>query len=405
MVIILDFKVTLALNAKLQYLVVVIPIAYLMFGDFERNRNGTPIVSFCGGVLWIFGFTGVYWGKIVQYHTDGALPLIWPLIVLTLGNVRKGTDEDLEKGMTFLAILVNIILLEGVIARYLKSASLFSFSHEKAFLAYFAIAVAIRFKKRQVLIFSIILLAINFVLYPSGTYIIVGLAGVVSYLISTNSKSIVPSFIFSAVSIFYLYSSTFEIATSLPLADKFYSAVGRTNNIGYRKYLIDQVTLQVREHLLLGNSFHDSVLVETFGGFLPVHNDFITVLLGGGVISLILYLSIYLFTNIYAIRAIVRSEESPSRNSLICFLVLINCYFFCSAANPISMKPQNGMILATAIYSVKVILSSNENLQKSRQRHSGNPVAFARNSVHRIANNRSQQKNQKNFPWTQNLPN
>jgi O-antigen ligase len=141
--------------------------------------------------------------------------------------------------------------------------------------------------------------------------------------------------------------------------DSAYKVLGRTNNIGYREYLINQVKHQISENFWFGSFFRRSVLVDTAAANLPVHNDFVTITLGGGIISLILYLSIYVVTNYNLLTRLSKILDDDSRKALICLSVLVNCYFFCASANPISMKPQNGMIVMSAIYSIKVMLSSN----------------------------------------------
>ena len=353
-----DFTSKIAQNPKLQYLIVVVPLIFMLSGEFERKQFGKmKIVSILGSLLWFIGMSGTYWGKIVEVRTDGALPLIWPLLILGFGTYKSESNENIERGMIGIGYLATIISFEGVIARLYYPIATFNFSHEKAFLIIFSIAVGFTYKNYIMVILSSVSLILNFITYPALTYI---LCGLVAFLVSRmlrSKVSIVGFYIFQIVSIYFIYYSTFKISKPSGLLNSIYKSLNRDNNVGYREFLIKQVEHQISQHLFFGSLFRRSVLIETPDANLPVHNDFVTVTLGGGIFCLVLYLGIYFGTNYNIFQSLKTQQNLETRKALVCLAILVNGYFFCSAANPISMKAQNGMILTTTIYAIKYLIN------------------------------------------------
>jgi O-antigen ligase len=363
--IIVDVNAILARDAKTQYIVVVLPILFMLTRDFERNQKiGFWVLTLLAGFLWIFGMSGVYWGKIVERQTDGALPLIWPLAVLMFANFRPENNVSIERGVNLLAHLANLMSFEGVIARLFIPDSLFNFSHEKAFLVVFSIWVGVLFNNKKVLITSAVLFLANFWAYPALTYVL-AISGALFFVMASRDRFSMPRFlVFQLGSIFYLYYSTLRIGDPLAILDSTYRLLNRDNNVEYRQFLINQVTNAVLQSPFYGSGFRRSVLVSTGSSALPIHNDFVTISLGGGIFSLVVYLCIYIIINYLIFKNIHTIDDPMRKKAIICLGALINAYFFCSTANPISMKPQNGMILIAAIFSVRVML--NESIKRQR---------------------------------------
>jgi hypothetical protein len=358
---ILDYSARFSVHPKLQYVIVVVPISYILLSNFERNqRDRLSSLCFISGFLWFFGMSGIYWGKIVERNTDGALPLIWPLAVLMFATYQIESNVDVKKGMVLLAHLSNIVALEGITARSIGISSTFNYSHEKAYLIFFAISVGVMFRKTIITLTGVLLLVGNFLVYPALTYLLCGISAIAVIRAFSGQYKVIRFCVFQVIAIAFLYYSTFQISQPGSILDKSYQVLNRKNNVGYREFLIEQVKNQISENIWFGSGFRRSVLVQTDGVNLPVHNDFVTVILGGGIVAFFLYISIYVITNHSVFSRINQILDYDSRQALICLTVLLNSYFFCSSANPISMKTQNGMILMSAIYSIKVILSSNE---------------------------------------------
>lgn len=356
---IIDFRASLAMNPKLQYLIVVIPLAFLLTSHFDtRLTSHFRIISVFATCLWLFGMCGIYWGKIVERSTDGALPLIWPLAVLMFASPKPDIEDNVAKGMTILGHLCNVIALECLWARKFDSIALFNFSHEKSFLVFFAMYIGILFKRRIMVFLSVILLIFNFLLYPALTYLLCGVSALVIYGLLHRKANKIRFCAYSIGCLSFLYYSTFLIAQPIPILDTFYNFLNRSNNTIYREYLISQVIHQIRENPYFGKFFRGSVLVVGETVNLPVHNDFLTVVLGGGIFCGVLYLGIFLGTNYKVFNLMHQILDKNEKNAIICFCILLNGYFFCSIINPISMKTQNGMILFAAVYSIKSLIRS-----------------------------------------------
>ena len=356
---IIDFNAKIATHPKLQYIIVVIPLCYILLSQFEKNiQSAFWLVSVFASVLWIFGMSGVYWGKIVERNTDGALPLIWPMAILMFGTMRPNSNEDTTKGLILLARLANLISFESIIARLFFPSSLYNFSHEKAYLIFFSLFIGLRLQKKSIVYLTVILLIANFIAYPALTYAICGLSALIVHFSLRKNFGFKRLLVFQFISLFFLYTSTFRLSNSNTILDAPYKFLNRINNVGYRDYLIRQVVTQISEQPYFGSLFRRSVLIEGVGRSLPVHNDFVTVVLGGGIFSLLLYLGLYIITNYKVFTLLPRVIDKQKINAIVCLTILVNSYFFCSIANPVSMKPQNGMVLCAAIYSIKMIFDS-----------------------------------------------
>ena len=322
-------------------------------------------VSISASTLWVIGMSGTYWGKIVEMRTDGALPLIWPLIILAFGNFKPSEDESIEKGMLLIAYLASIISFEGILARLFYPPAVFNFSHEKAYLIIFSIAVGIIYKKIFFTQLSIALLALNFLTYPALTYVLCGLVAVTVHQMLKKQNNTLRLLILQIFSFLFLYYSTIRISKETGILDSIYKSLNRDNNVGYREFLIRTVEHQIFQSPYFGSLFRRSVLIETPGANLPVHNDFVTVTLGGGVFCLLLYLFIYVGTNYNVFKFFKTQQNIELKKAILCLAILVNGYFFCSGANPLSMKAQNGMALTTTIYAIKYLTSKSIRNQAS----------------------------------------
>ena len=357
---IIDFNAFLAMNPKLQYLIVVIPIAFLLTSKFDtRSVSHFHIVSILATLLWLFGMSGIYWGKIIERNTDGALPLIWPLAVLMFASPKLEKEENTARGMITLGHLSNVIALECICARLFNPNGVFNFSHEKSFLVFFAVSIGILFRRPLMVWISLILLTLNFLLYPALTYVLCCVSALLIYGLLKHKVSKLRFYAYSIGCLAFLYYSTFQITQPIPILDLSYNLLNRSNNTSYREYLIRSVLHQINENIYFGKSFRGSVLVVGELVNLPVHNDFLTVILGGGVFCGILYLGVYVGTNYNVFTLLNQFNDKNEKNAIVCLTILINGYFFSSIVNPISMKPQNGMILFAAVYSIKCLIRSN----------------------------------------------
>jgi hypothetical protein len=260
--------------------------------------------------------------------------------------------------MLLIAYLASVISLEGIIARLYYPPAVFNFSHEKAFLIIFSVAVGFIYKKNFLIFISLIFLVFNFLTYPALTYVLCAIVAIVIHRMLKKQNNILKYFILQSASIYFLYYSTIRISKGTGFLDSIYKSLNRDNNVGYREFLIKTVEHQIIQSPYFGSLFRRSVLVETPGANLPVHNDFVTVTLGGGIFCLLLYIGIYFGTNYNIFKFFRIDHDMEIKKALLCFAILVNGYFFCSGANPISMKAQNGMILTTSIYAIKYLTSN-----------------------------------------------
>jgi hypothetical protein len=205
---IIDFNVKIATHPKLQYIIVVIPICYILLSQFKKNIQSTFwLASVFASVLWIFGMSGVYWGKIIERNTDGALPLIWPMAILMFGAMTPNSNEDTTKGLILLARLANLISFESVIARLFFPSSLYSFSHEKAYLIFFSLFIGLRVKRKSIVYLTVILLIANFIVYPALTYALCGLSAFIVNFSLRKNFGLKRLLVFQISSLFFLYNS------------------------------------------------------------------------------------------------------------------------------------------------------------------------------------------------------
>jgi hypothetical protein len=189
--------------------------------------------------------------------------------------------------------------------------------------------------------------------YPAGTYLVAFFAGLITLLIVKNGTLQRVRILLIPVALWLTYFASFNLTKVAESANGFYSSVGRTSNVAYRQFLIDQFKNRLLESPWVGSGFTRSVLVPTDISFLPLHNDFFTIAIGGGYISVAIFLSVILLSNGLVLKA-VRSGILPPQDYkiLLCLLCSLNSYVAVSLVNPISMKAHNTLIFAGLLYAI-----------------------------------------------------
>lgn len=361
----IDLNAWIAFSAKLQYMVVIVTAMYVLT---RKKEDYCRKYQFIGGQvimisLFIWGFVGIYYGKIILYLTNGPLPLIFPLVIACLPSLKTQSGNSYKKESRLIAILCILINWEVVLAQtlILGSESRFIFSHEKAFLQVLGFAAAVYSGSKRILFIQCLSSVLAMITYPAGTYVLAFLVGLLTFVISKSRSLRTMRLLMLPPVIWFFSFVSFNLTGVSVLANGFYNSVGRTNNVAYREYLIEQFKLLLDKSPWTGTGFTGSVLVQTQSSFLPLHNDFFTIAIAGGYLAVAMYLSTIFLANGMILRTInLESVPPPQHKLLVMLLCSLNSYVVVSLVNPISMKAHNTVIFASllyAIYSIKKSIS------------------------------------------------
>lgn len=343
----------LANAGKIQYLV---PLMVFCTVIFSRNTDKWNVGAITQGriitikklvfLLVIYTGAGTLVGKLYSGTISGALTyFVSGTILLTYVTTNRNATniQTISTQLSKICLLISIETLLSFL-HILPSDALIHFNHERNFIIVLGIGTAI-VSRNRILIFSSIIIFIGiFVVYPAGTYILAGLACLLTLTYVRIKKSKLNDFLFGSGFIIYIYIASFRIATFSETSINAQNFLGKSNNLFYRKLLIDKIQDRILEKPFFGDFFTKDLLVNvSYGTVLPIHNDYLSLMLGGGFLCILMLLSIIFWVN-YTVKIGTVIRDSQSSLAIV-FLCTFNAIFVTCAVNPILSKPVNTCLL------------------------------------------------------------
>jgi hypothetical protein len=335
--------------------------------------NGTTSVFSFSRKLFLFtlpliiiSISGSLYGRVNDGEMTGALPLAIPMLILLMKIPRIRANSNLIAGTKAIVFLCSLISVETIFVRLdlLPDKSVLVFSHEKSFVITLGLLLSIAIKSKILISLNALLILISFALYPAATLPIGFLVAFGTYFVANRRKN---SFLRVMMLVSYflvVFASIFSSKIIFSLSSSYFTLVGKANNSQYRTSLINAALIEIEKNPVFGTFFRGSATVQAtvLGNKtyqLPVHNDYITLALCGGIFFLLLFLSIPIYINLKIFRLISSLQNiSIQRRILIAFLASINVAFASSFANPILINPANSTILYCLIACVISLISS-----------------------------------------------
>ena len=349
-----DFRGTLAASGPARYLVVTSAFAILAAGAvgqprilrFPLTASGMAALTLCvwgsiGSILarTVFGARTSALALCAAAGLAALLPIVGPRIDARRCRVLLVIVALACSAYTFLAGLSAHGLVPGV-------TNLALFSHEESYLLVLAAAAAVALRWSVLLAALLASDVVIFLHYPAATYLLT----VVAAALTVGAIRLrIGRRIGLALGLLGLTLLVAGIMLRQDILDRYFSAVHKGNNTGFREVLWATTIQHWRPHPLLGSSFvgEGDLTFHVNGQYItdPSHSDYLQYLALGGVLALGLFV---LWAATVMVRAIsvCRSAQGHEPVQLVGVLALgFATMLVTSAVNPVSARPTGAAAL------------------------------------------------------------
>jgi hypothetical protein len=300
--------------------------------------------------LFAYGLVGTFYGRLVLGTANGSLPLIGPLLIVCLPPVRDwGAVPQWRLGLRVLSAACAVFAVLSGLARMgvLPATQIDVLNHEKAFLVVLGIAAAIAARDRLLLVGSGAASMFAFLQYPAATYllaliVVLGTLVLVRWAPRPGIRAVLGVATMAATAVAVLH-----IDYLIHLTSSYFALVGKIDNGNTREGLY-RAALAGFDSPLFGSLFTgDITVVGNLSGehvVVPVHNDYLSVSLGGGLVAGALLLGLFLFANGLVLRSLPAMEDQFQRRAVVALLGAVNAAGVSAFANPIFMNPGSSAV-------------------------------------------------------------
>jgi hypothetical protein len=156
---------------------------------------------------------------------------------------------------------------------------------------------------------------------------------------------------------FIIYQITFRFAKVITPSNVVFEFLGKADNTLYRKILSDQLLFYFYERPMFGSGFAGEILILTRFSSIPAHNDYLTILVAGGLVGLALFLLMVLSIQWQAIQKFSQVSEVDCR-ILFILLCTSNIFLLSMSVNPLGMKVFNSLLFIGCLFWIRSISES-----------------------------------------------
>jgi O-Antigen ligase len=357
----------------LRYLVLGVPIATALVlftsspSPLIRRPARTDLLLM---TLAAFGLLGSMYGRMFLHTDTSAFPIFLPMLIGLPYLVTTQPVTREEAGRLFRSVS-NIGLLY-VLLHALASAGAFdswtfeSFGHWKAF--FIAMAIVAAMERRGVLrtlVLSILAVYI-YARYPAGTYVFVLVATALTLFVTRPRASPARAYVIGVAVAAVVTVGLLNLSGTVSLTESYFRDVGKTSNVDTRLELWSQGIEQIGTFPLVGHAFTGEMTVpisqEGLPARLALHQDYLNLALGGGVIAIGLFAVWTVFTNLAALRWIRRARvlgNDAQASLLRVLLVGFNAWLVVAAFNSL-LETVGTSAALFAIYGLMMTIGLSE---------------------------------------------
>lgn len=363
LLIIVDVAATSASDGALRYAGTMAVLACCLAVKYRGGpADGYRAVRVCASVLLIYGAVGVVYGRLFLDAEQGALPIVLPLAIVVVGGTVGAIDERVTRlACAVFSVAAAVFALMCVISRLDGNLlPLPVFNHEKAFLVILGVACALAVRSRLLTLISSAAALSVFLAYPAATYVLAALVAATTYaasLLRWSRAARVSVAVGVGAALLY---ATLNVDRLIALTSVYFKAVGKTDNGSTRLDLYRLALDRIFEAPLFSEFFTGKVtVVTTLSGrpntVLPVHNDYLSIALGGGIVATTLLVALVLVANGVALRALkVSPRRSYNTSAVVALQGGLNASAAVAFANPVFMNPGS----STVVYALLLALVS-----------------------------------------------
>lgn len=295
------------LGSGLTRYLVLLPFLLSLFYALTVHKHPPLLADGAFFLFVLYALIGVVVGLLGSAPLSSGLPLVLPA-VLAFAYIGIGTVSERECAQLlrilefslFAYVLLHLSASQGLFSsgvnRSQGPSSLFSngaFTHEKVPLLLMALHLALRLRRVLMLITTLFALCVIYLHYPAGTYAAAA-SGYLAFIALVKWRRRALPFLLGGIVLVAAVVVVQLTNTDTRFAGRYFSQVGKTNNVATRILLWKTTEREIRAHPVFGSSFAGEATVRIDAGNLPPrtppHNDYLEILLLGGGVALTLFL-------------------------------------------------------------------------------------------------------------------
>jgi hypothetical protein len=315
---------------------------------------------FFSAVLCAYGLFGTVYGRFWFGTQDGAFPVVLPLLICLAGWARPvAIETDLRFALNTIAFLGSVFAFWCAAVRLgVLPGEPSVYGHEKAFIVVLAVASARAARSRWLTVLSLVAAIAAFATYPAATYIVAGFSALLTYVLVRWSPGRPIRTVLGVGGMAVVLWAVMHVDALVRFTSSYFALVEKTNNGATRETLYEIALRQLTVHPMFAHFFTGDLTVATTlagrsGVILPIHNDYLGVALSGGIVAAALLLSIFMFANGCAIRAVkVYGISSTHRLAITALLASLNAAAVTAFANPVFMNPGTNTAVCSIIFAL-----------------------------------------------------
>ena len=363
----IDIEGKLVSGGNIRYIgTIMCLIVILALKGSASVSNFSSVMKIAAYPLVTIAVAGSLFGRIYNEEQFGALPIAIPMLILLTKFPTIESHVSLKRSANLVIYLCMVITAESSLVRLnvLPSSALLAFSHEKTFCMVLGLLLSIAVRSKRLAFTQSALILGTFALYPAAT---LPLGVIVGLLTLRYNKTLVKPFRLLSVALLFIFtvsSSIFSARTSLESLGAYFDIVGKSNNTSYRLSLVNAALKEISDRPIFGTLFKGSATVRAYvldnrNYQLPVHNDYITFVLCGGLASLALFLMMILTLHFRIM--LVYAQMSHDRSRIISALMGSMYALLASAfANPVLINPGNSTIFYAVVMTMIALTPGKE---------------------------------------------
>ena len=297
-------------------------------------------------LLFAYGLVGTSYGRLVLGTENGTLPLIGPMVIACLPPVRDWSPSAprWRLGLRVLSATGSLFAVGSALSRFgvLPETQIDVLNHEKAFVVVLAVGAALAARDRLLTAASVATAVLAFTAYPAATYVLAVMVALATVVLARWAPRAGIRAVLAAVTMVGSAAAVLYIDRLIALTDSYFELVGKVDNGDTREALyraaLDSLHRPVFSDFFTG----DITVVGNLSGtdrVVPVHNDYLSITLGGGLVAAVLLIGLFLFANGLALRALPALTDPWQRRTVIVLLSASNAAAVSAFANPIFMNP------------------------------------------------------------------
>jgi hypothetical protein len=343
----------------------------------------------------LYGITGSLYGRLVLHEKTGALPVFIPMLIaftylFTTWQITEDEARRVTRGLALVglayAILNALANLSAVSSSFPHFIAPKTYRNSKVLYVALGVAAAWVARRRVVFALLLVLSAVIFFTYRSGTNAVVVLVTLVTLFVTKPGGSPLRPYVAAAAGVAVLMLAVINFTQTAGLASAYFEAVQKKNNNNARIALYSTGIQRFKESPIIGQAFTGDItetvirrdgLGAPFKA--PFHDDYIMVAAVGGALGLVLliwWIAAAEVNTLRRYRGFLAAGEHRRAGLLRVLLVTFNVLFAAALFNPELSAVGRGAT-AFGLYALMMMVGEPPATTHVRQRPARSGAALA----------------------------